>query len=445
MLLPFKKIYWNLFTLWHARYESELPFWSSSRIEELQNRRIRSIVTHAYATVPFYREEMDRLGLHPRDFHTADDLSKLPFVTGSDLANAPERFLSRKYSGSRSLSIYSSGTTGRAKHIHHNPAALFLMMAYGDRQRDVLAHFMGKKFGYREMVVAPQLSVGFQLRDFYQTHSWIPRGVDFKRSHLPIVERVYDSIEKYNSFKPDLLRGNGAYISFMFRQAHEHRLTMHKPKAILYGATSITEYDRSLIETEFGIPIISSYQATEALRIAYQCERKGGFHINMDHTAVRVVDQCGKSVGPGGRGEIVISNLTNQATVLLNYKMGDIVTLGREKCPCGRSLPTIERLEGRSEGFFRLPGNRIVFGMVLEEEIQAIRGVAQLQIIQEERVKFLVRIVCHSSVEWPFIREKVRDVSCSILGSDIAVEVERVDCIPFEPGGKIRPIVSLDS
>ena len=436
------KLFWNIFTLWHARHEATLPFWSSDRLEELQSRRVRSIVAHAYATVPFYREEMDRAGLHPRDFHTADDLTKLPFITGNDLAEAPERFLSRKYSGSRSLSLYSSGTTGRAKYVCHDPAALFLMMAYGHRQRIVLAHFLGKKFGYREMVVAPHQSVGFQLRDFYHSHSWIPRGVDFKRGTLPIDLRIEDSIRELNSFKPDLLRGNGSYIGVMFRQAHERSLAVHRPKAILYGGTPIAEYDRTLIETEFGVPVISSYQATEALRIAYQCERKEGFHINMDHTAVRVVDARGEPVGPGGRGEIIISNLVNRATVLLNYKLGDTVTLGRKRCLCGRSLPIIERLEGRSGSIFRLTGDRFVHGVILMEELQAIRGVAQLQIIQEDFRKFLIRVVCSAGAEWPMIGERVHEIALSQLGVVITLEIVPVDCIPLEPGGKIRPIIS---
>jgi len=400
------------------------------------------MVSHAYASVPFYREAMDSRGLKPGDFRTADDLAKLPLISGVDLVDSPERFLSRDYLGERSFRLATSGTSGRAKHIRHNPAALFLMMACGHRQRTVLAQFLGKKFGYREMVVAPRISVGFQLRGFYQAHSWIPRRVDFTRAELPIVVRIEDSIRKLNSFEPELLRGNGSYIGVMYRQAHEHRQAIHRPKAILYGATPMADYDRTLIETEFGIPVVSGYQSTEALRIAYQCERKKGFHINMDHTAVRAVDANGEPVGPGEKGEIVISNLVNRATVLLNYKQGDMITLGRENCPCGRSLPTIELLEGRSGSIFRLPDGRFIHGVILMEELQEVRGIAQLQIIQEDPRKFLVRVVCCAGAEWPIIRERIREVSLSILGADIALETAQVEFIPFEPGGKIRPIIS---
>lgn len=74
-----------------------------------------------------------------------------------------------------------------------------------------------------------------------------------------------------------------------------------------------------------------------------------GFSRQPDHVAVRVVDENGKTLGPGSMGEIVISNLTNRATVLLNYKLGDVVPLGRSACHCGCTLPTIDVIEGRAD------------------------------------------------------------------------------------------------
>lgn len=436
------KFYWNAFVVWHARREARLPFAALDELGEVQNRRVRAIVAHAYSTVPFYREVMDKRGLMPSDFRTAADLEKLPIVTGNELETDPERFLSRPYAGGRSLRIYSSGTSGRPKYINHDPAALFLMMAHGDRQRTVLAHFMGRKFGYREMVASPPGSVSFQLRDFYEARSWVPQGLDFQRGMLPLDEGIEDSLRRVNSFKPDLIRGIGSFIGVIFRQAYERSLPIHRPKAILYGASQIADYDRSIIENEFGIPVISSYQAAEALRIAYQCERKEGFHINLDHTAVRVVDEYGNSVGPGGRGEIVISNLINRATVLLNYKLGDIVTLGEEACPCGRSLPTIRRLEGRSGNILRLAGGRLMHGSVLMEKLQMIPSIVQVQIVQEEINRFLVRAVRKPGADWQTIQEQLGKAAHSILGEDNILDIREVDLIPQGPGGKVQPIIS---
>jgi phenylacetate-CoA ligase len=85
----------------------------------------------------------------------------------------------------------------------------------------------------------------------------------------------------------------------------------------------------------------------EAGTIGFQCERREGFHLNVDLCAVRIVDAEGRTVPPGTSGDIVISSLDNRATVLLNYRIGDRGTLSPQPCPCGRSLPLLASLEGR--------------------------------------------------------------------------------------------------
>ncbi len=127
-------------------------------------------------------------------------------------------------------------------------------MAYGFRQRVVLAHFLRSTIGCRETIVVPPRSVSFQLRDFYEAHSWAPRRFDFKRGALFPAGGMEDNITAINSFKPDFIYGFGSYIGALFRLAHERRLPMHRPKLILYGADRMADFDRHLIETEVGAP-----------------------------------------------------------------------------------------------------------------------------------------------------------------------------------------------
>src|SRR5687768_3779846 len=140
-----RKAYWNAFTVWHARDEERLPYRSLDEIVGLQTKRVRAIVAHAYEKVSHYREVMDRAGLRPSDFRTADDLARLPIVTGEDVARAPERFLSRDHDHRDGITILSSGTSGKRKRIDYDAAALFLTMAHGHRRRVVLARFVGRK------------------------------------------------------------------------------------------------------------------------------------------------------------------------------------------------------------------------------------------------------------------------------------------------------------
>ena len=89
--------YWSAVTAWHARHERTLPWWPAERLAALQDRRVRAIVAHAYATVPHYRDAMDARGLRPSGVESDADLAKLPLVHGAELSAAPDRFLSSAF------------------------------------------------------------------------------------------------------------------------------------------------------------------------------------------------------------------------------------------------------------------------------------------------------------------------------------------------------------
>src|SRR6185369_15829969 len=115
-----------------------------------------------------------------------------------------------------------------------------------------------------------------------------------------------------------------------------------------------------------GIPVISSYQSCEFLRIAHQCERRGGFHLYSDQVALRVIDERGNDVAPGATGEAVASNLVNRATVLLNFRLGDRIALDAARCACGRTLPLIAAIDGRNDDLLlRRSGERVHESTVL--------------------------------------------------------------------------------
>ena len=436
------KAYWNAFTLWHAHAEGRLPYRPLEEIVAVQDRRVKAIVKHAYETVPYYREAMSRAGLQPRDFRTAADLAQLPVLTGEEFARAPERFLSQAYRIGDGLKIQSSGSSGRPKELHYDRAALFLALAQAGRQRLVIAQFVGRRFGYREMSCVRSKSVRAQIRDFYEANSWTPRSIDLRRSIVSPGNTFEQNIGHINAFQPDVIIGYGSYLGALFRWAWTEHRPLFRPRLVLYGAEPLPDADRLLIERDFGVPVLANYQAAEALRIGFQCERRQGLHLCLDAVAVRVVGEQGSTLGPGGTGSIIVSNLTNRATVLLNYKLGDVVTLGSGPCPCGRTLPTIERVVGRSDDLLVLPGGQVGHALVVLEDLRAVPGVVQVQIVQEELRGFVLHVVCAPDTDWPLAARRLATAMYAIVGNDASLTIRRLDVISPEPGGKVRAVIS---
>jgi phenylacetate-CoA ligase len=436
------KSYWSAFVFWNVRHEARLPYWPVEKVLSVQRRRIRTIVTHAYRHVPHYREYMQNAGLRPGDFRRAEDLEQLPLLTKEEIVAAPERFRARRHAGKPGLALQSSGTSGQAISIAYDKAALFLSLVHGHRQRLAVAPLVGQTVGYREAGIGRPGGVHRQLRRFYEAHSWIPGRIELERCHLSAYDSFDHNWARLNDFRPDVVRGYGSYLGPFFRWIHGQQVPFVRPKLVTYGADSMPEADRRFIEEELGIPVWSSYQATEALRIAFQCELRQGFHIAVDQVTVRVIDQSGKSFGPGGSGELVVSNLTNRATVLLNLRLGDIVTLGETSCACGRTLPMISHIQGRENDLILMPQGSAVHPLAALEDLQKVPGVRQVQLVQEQLQSFLLRVVCSSEVNWPAARRRLETALSSTLGQDANLRIQQVDHIPSEPGGKVRAVVS---
>ncbi len=270
----------------------------------------------------------------------------------------------------------------------------------------------------------------------------MPKKVDLERSSASPGERFEETIARWNAAKPDAVHGYGSHVGALVRHARQRELPLHRPKCVTYGADRLADADRALIETELGVPVVSTYQAAEALRIGFQCEERHAFHLSIDHTAVRVVDVDGHPVAPGSRGEIVISNLTNRASVILNYKLGDVVTLSREACACGRTLPTIERIDGRAEDFIVLEDGRTMHALVALAPLLRVPGVIQVQLVQEDAHRAVLRVVCTAEQAWSSVHRDLSVAWRSTLGDALALRIERTDTIAPEANGKVKAVIS---
>lgn len=435
--------YWTAFTVWAARHESKLPYWPPERVLKIQQRRLRRMVDHAYRNVPFYHDVMDRLRLRPEDIRWAGDLALLPQVTKEDLLAAPETFRARNLPDKHCLRIESSGTSGRSKPIFHEAASLFLALAHGQRQRTVLRHFTGRLTGYKEMHAARASGVHRQIRQFFESHSLRLPGVELDRRNLPMLQTTLaEQVEAINEFRPTVLRGYGSHIGSMFRRVAKEDLEIAPPEAVVYGADSMPAAEKQLIEDRFGIPVLSTYQAVEALRIGFQCEERRGFHVFLDDIAVRVVDAEGREVAPGERGHLLLSNLTNRATVLLNYQLGDVVRWSTEPCPCGRRLPTLEAIEGRSDDLLVLPSGDEVHALAILEGLRTVPGVVQVQVVQEDLDRFELRCVPKPNTDRVRAADDLAQALAAGLGISLTARVSWMEQIPPDAAGKTKAVVS---
>ncbi len=211
---------------------------------------------------------------------------------------------------------------------------------------------------------------------------------------------------------------------------------------MIYAWDAMTAAGRELIERSFGIPVLSRYSAMECLKIGFFCERRRGFHLHEDLCHV----QCrgdGSPAPPGETGELLLSNLFNRGSVLLNYRIGDRGTLSDEPCPCGRSARLLVDLDGRVDDVIELPDGSIVGAMDVSAAVGSVPGVLRFQLVQRAPTAFDLELSTTESAAFqPAAEQAVAALRSFLRGCEVR-PVHRQE-IPLAPGRKHRFVVTLD-
>jgi len=427
-----------LANLWGQR---RIPYLHEEKLRAVRDARLKKIVHYAARTVPHYRRLFRSEGIDPADIRTADDLDLLPLTDKQMLHQDPDSFISESRAGKTSIPFATSGSTGTPVRIHRDTRSLVANRAFDERSRAVIAQICGRQIGYREvMLILRDGSISQSLSNFNQ-RTFIPIR-SARRIAIPPTEPIEDIIRQINRFRPDVIRGYGSFLESLFRTAAERGPDINRPRLVIYSGDAMTAEGRKLIEDEMGIPVHSHYRAVEGYNIGFFCEQRTGFHLNDDLCHVRIVGPDGRKVPDGERGEVVISNLVNRGTVLLNYRLGDIASMSRERCPCGRTLPLLGNLEGRTQNVIHLANGKILNQIVIFEGLKWRREIRRFQLIQHDINRFELKLVTPDRQSFERLAEGVVADLRGLLGMDAIIEPQYCEELDPERSGKFNAVIS---
>jgi phenylacetate-CoA ligase len=271
----------------------------------------------------------------------------------------------------------------------------------------------------------------------------MPAQVGMQRLYLRVLDPLPENVAQLNEFRPDVIHANGSHLAELFGYLRKTGAEFHRPRVVTYGSEGVSEAARHLIMEEFGIPVLSAYQTTEAFKLGFECDQHRGYHMNLDLYPVRLVDPQDNLVPVGETGEVIVSNLVNRATVLFNYRLNDLASWLPEACPCGRTLPLLSFLQGRGRDFLRFDTGKLVHPRALDELLTHEPGIWQYQVVQQSGSRVEVDLVVAPDVPREPTRERLSADLGALCGEGVQVTVEFPEALPRTPGGKIRPVVAL--
>ena len=428
------RLRWSAFVAYHLAGQASFPFRPLSEIRRAQSRRVQRMVAHAWRTVPYYRETMARLGLQPANFRTAEDLARLPVIDRSELQRDPGRFLSNAIAPAQRIKLRSGGSTGEPISVWHDAGALFENAAHGERERSIWAGRLVPAWGYREAVVVPPFNAAIDVQEFCRRHALVPSSVGIRRRYIPMVDSPARTLEALDEFRPHVIHTYGSFIEMLFAHLDAAGATLPRPGVITYSSDGLGDAARRRITASHGIPIFCTYQAIEMFKIGFECEAHEGVHLNIDLYPLRLEE---------GSGEVIVSNLVNRATVLLNYRLGDVVSWLPGRCSCGRTLPRISLPQGRSDDFVRLTDGSAIHPQALRAIFTDEEQIWQYQVEQTAPARFDVRLVASRDCDRTQAQRRIVAKFDRVLGTRAAVSVAFLDRLERTPGGKLRVIRSF--
>lgn len=416
----------------HYRRLLRSQYQSADAIAAGQLEALRRIATHAASTVPFYQERFRQAGVTPADIGTLDDFRNLPVLTKEELRAQASSLRSTAAVPQPVWCKKTSGSTGQSLAVWVDEASMQFKRACTLRADEWSGWRLGEPVA-KVWGNPPYLNYGWRGR---LRNALLDRACYLDT--LKMNDQTLDTFtNEIRSLRPTLLFGHAHSVFLYAEYVREHCPGVFHPRGIITTAMVLHDWQRQAIETVFDCPVTNRYGCEEVSLVGCECDQHHGFHLNADSVLVEVLVD-GRPARPGEPGALVITDLTNRAMPILRYQVGDVGILSERRCPCGRGLPLLERLEGRESDFLVTPAGTMISGISMTENFALlVPGVAQFQIVQEAVDQLLFRIVRTNEYGEASVA-KMHTLVEELLGPAVTFRCEYLERIPPEPSGKYR-------
>jgi phenylacetate-CoA ligase len=396
-----------------------------------QEQRLRAILQHAGATCAYYRDSWAAAGVDPAAVRTLDDLPALPILTKDDIRLHQDGLISTGHRKHDLRLAKTGGSTGVSLQIYCDEPGIQRRAAAALRSDE----WSGWRLGQPMAAVWGNPPVATTLKNKLRA-ALKDRVIylDTMRIDRPALERF---LAEWDRLKPGLLFGH-AHSLFILAEYLRDEGRRLNPSGVVASSMMLLDNERRVIEEVCGVPVTNRYGCEEVSLIACECERHQGLHLNADHVISEFLRDDGSPCAPGEDGRLVVTELINFGMPLIRYELGDRGVPTDRLCPCGRGLPLMERVTGRTADFLWAEGGYRVQGIsIIENTLTKLPGIRQMQIVQEVPLRLQVNLVPGPGWGDDVVRE-LTDTLRGILGQGMAIDLFPAERIPQEKNGKYR-------
>jgi phenylacetate-CoA ligase len=385
-------------------WDSKMETMDREELGRLQHRLLKTLVYRLYSFSPFYHRRMEEAKVHPDDLKTLADVTKLPFMFKRDLRdNYPDKLFTAT---KEELVRYhvSSGTTGKPTVVGYTENDL-------EEWTVSLARALTScGLGAKDVI---QVSYGYGL---FTGGLGLHYGAE--RIGATVIPTSVGGTERQIELMQDLgataICCTPSYLLHMGEVAEKMGVSIKKDTKMrvgILGAEPWTAEMRNRIQDWLGISAYDIYGTSELSGPLFtECTEQNGIHVWGDFAYTEVVDpKTGEEVADGEKGELVMTILKKEALPIVRFRIGDITSMTREVCACGRTHPRIMRITGRVDDMLIIRGIN-VFPSMIEHTLMGIPEVGQHFQIVVDRKHELDTLLVRVEVKPEAFSDKITDL-----------------------------------
>lgn len=402
---------------------------SMQNLENQQLRRIQKLIRHAYASVPYWTNLLNKADIQPKDINSIRDFQKIPYTSKVKFKIIPiKERISSSIKPSRHYPFTTSGSTGTPTPIVLDTWIQERIIA--TRQRGI------------RWILGPQCAKNRYIRisprnTFYSDYE-VFKVPDLKYIDL-IKEKLFDICKKNNC----VIFTNPSIIFYLTQLVQINKKTLSL-KGISLGGEDILSSTKEYITKIFQCPVMGRYTCSEVQTLASTC-KYDNYHTNPDQHYVEVIDDDKNIPVYGKVGRIVVTDFNNYAMPFIRYEIGDMgIIYPNHQCKCGSLFPVIEFI-GRDTTMIKLPNEESHLIWKILSPLAATKKrpwILQFQMVRKSVYEFEILMVT-TNEETQSDLASIKEEMQQKLGIDAIIKITRVSKISAVGGTKLHSYISL--
>ncbi len=406
-------------------------WWSPERLETHQFMQLERVVRHAFEQVPYYRRRLGDAGYSLGNPVTPRLLACLPTLTRRDVQSAGSSLFAMRIPSQhgRIVAGETSGSTGMP--VVFKSAALEQLMWNAFTLRD---HFWHRRNLGGRLVAIRYATKGGRPSGWGPATD--PAYVTGGGALLPIDTDVSVQAGWLCEQDPDYFLSYASNIGELALAFKERGLHLSRLREVISVSEVVRPDLRELVREVWGVKLTDMYTAKEVGCIALQCPEHDSYHVQSENVLVEIVNEQNEPCAPGEIGRVLLTTLHKFAMPLIRYEIGDYAVPGNA-CSCGRGLPVVREILGRTRNMLHLPGGGRRWPLCDLVKEPDLPGILQYQYIQKTIDSVEVNLVVGPS----FSREmepKLIEVVHRRLGYPFKLNLVYRDSIPRSASGKFE-------